>query len=476
LATVPATASRKPAFWRWGIAFGLGLAIAAAPAPSGISVDSWRLLAVFAATVAGLIAQPAPGGFVVLLGITTIALFGIMPIQKALAGYADPIVWLVLAACLMSRGMIKTGLGRRIAYVFIRAIGHRTLGLGYALVGCQAVLASFIPSTGARCGGIVFPIARSLGLAYGSEPGPTARRLGAFLIVLLYQCEVLVCATFLTGQASNALMARLALQGTGFELTYGRWLLGALVPALLSLVVVPPLLYLVFPPEVKRTPGASAFAAAELVKMGPMTRAEGFMLFVFSVVAVLWMTTAFHGVHYSAVALVGICVLLLSGVLDWNDVLGERGAWDIFIWYGGLVRMAEALGETGLTRRFAESTAALAGGLPTWASVGLLLLAYFYAHYGFASITAHASAMYAPFLAVMIALGAPGPMAALLLAYCSNLCASLTHYGTTPGPILFGAGYVSQGTWWRLGLLVSVPNLVIWVGLGLLWWKWLGWF
>jgi divalent anion:Na+ symporter, DASS family len=476
LGDAPDSVPGKPALWRWAVPLGLGLALAAVPAPSGVSLESWRLFAVFAATVAGLITQPAPGGFVVLLGITTIALFGIMPIQKALAGYADPIVWLVLAACLMSRGMIKTGLGRRIAYVFIRAIGHRTLGLGYALVGSQAVLASFIPSTGARCGGIVFPIARSLGQAYGSEPGPTARRLGAFLMVLLYQCEVLVCAMFLTGQASNALIARLAVQGAGFELTYGRWLLGALVPALLSLAIVPPLLYFVFPPEVKRTPEASAFAAEELRRLGPMSRAEKLMLAVFLVVAILWMTSAFHSLHYSAIALVGICVLLLTGVLDWNDVLGERGAWDLFIWYGGLVRMGEALGETGLTRRFAEVSAGLATGLPVWATVALLLFAYFYAHYGFASITAHASAMYAPFLAVMIAVGAPGPMAALLLAYCSNLCASLTHYGTTPGPILFGAGYVSQGTWWRLGLLVSLPNLVVWVGVGLLWWKWLGWY
>jgi DASS family divalent anion:Na+ symporter len=476
LGDAPDSVPGKPALWRWVVPLGLGLAIAAVPAPSGVTLESWRLFAVFAATVAGLITQPAPGGFVVLLGITTLALFGIMPIQKALAGYADPIVWLVLAACLMSRGMLKTGLGRRIAYVFIRAIGHRTLGLGYALIGSQAVLASFIPSTGARCGGIVFPIARSLGQAYGSEPGPTARRLGAFLMVLLYQCEVLVCATFLTGQASNALIARLALQGAGFELTYGGWLLGALVPALLSLAVVPPLLYFVFPPEVKRTPEASAFAAAELRKLGPMSRAERLMLGVFLVVAILWMTSAFHSLHYSAIALVGICVLLLTGVLDWNDVLGERVAWDLFIWYGGLVRMGEALGETGITRRFAEVSAGLATGLPVGATVALLLFAYFYAHYGFASITAHASAMYAPFLAVMIAVGAPGPMAALLLAYCSNLCASLTHYGTTPGPILFGAGYVSQGTWWRLGLLVSLPNLLIWVGVGLLWWKWLGWY
>jgi DASS family divalent anion:Na+ symporter len=476
LATVPDSGPVRPAFWRWGVALGLGFAIAAVPAPTGVAPPSWRLLAVFAATIAGLITQPAPGGFVVLLGVTATALFGVLPIQKALSGYADPIVWLVLAACFMSRGMIKTGLGRRIAYLFIRAIGHRTLGLGYALVGAEGVMASFIPSTGARCGGILFPIARSLAEAYGSEPGPTAARLGAFLMVMLYQCEVILCAMFLTGQASNVLIAKLVAQGTGFELTYSRWFLGAVLPGLLSLAVVPPLLYRVFPPEVKKTPEASAFAAAELQRLGPMTRAERLMLLVFSVVALLWMTAAFHGLHYSAVALVGICVLLLTNVLEWSDVLGERGAWDLFIWYGGLVCMAEALGETGLTRRFAEATAGLVGGLPAWASVALLLLAYFYAHYGFASITAHASAMLAPFLAVMIALGAPGPMAALLLAYCSNLCACLTHYGTTPGPILFGAGYVSQGTWWRLGLLVSIPTLVIWVGVGLLWWKWLGWF
>jgi DASS family divalent anion:Na+ symporter len=460
---------------RWAAVLGVFGLVWLWPPPAGVEPASWRLLAVFAATIAGLIFQPVPGGLVVLLGVTALPLVGALPIQSALAGYADPIVWLVLAAFLLSRGMIKTGLGRRIAYIFIRAIGHRSLGLGYALVGSEFVLASFIPSNAARNGGIIFPIAHSLARAYGSEPGPSARRLGAFLMVLLYQCECILCAIFLTGQASNPLIATFALQGAGFDLSYPRWLLGAIVPGLVSLAIVPPLIYRLFPPEVTHTPQASRLAEDELARLGPLKAGERLMLVVFALVAGLWMTTALHGVHYSLVALTGVACLLLARVLDWEDVLAERGAWDVFIWYGGLVRMAEALGETGLTRRFADLSGGLVGGWSWPVVLAALLVVYFFAHYGFASITSHSTAMYTPFLVVMVAAGAPAAMAALLLAYFSNLSACLTHYGTTPGPILFGAGYVSQAVWWRMGLVCVLPHFLVWGVLGPLWWKLLGW-
>ncbi len=380
--------------------------------------------------------------------------------------------------------MIKTGLGRRIALHFIRAIGHRSLGLGYALASTSALLASVIPSVGARSGGVIFPVAESLAEAYESRPGPTARRLGAFLFVTLYQCEVVICAIFLTGQASNPIIAKFALQETGVNLTYSRWLVGAIVPGIISLVVVPLVIYRLFPPEVKHTPDAARAASAELERMGRMTRAEKTMLSVFALVAALWVigdkledwtSGRISNIHYATVALVGICVLLVGRVLDWEDLLAERNAWDVFIWYGGLVRMAEALGETGITKRFADATAGLTIGWAWWVALAVLLLVYFYAHYGFASITAHATAMYIPFLAVTIAAGAPPLLAVLLLAYFSNLGASLTHYGTTPAPIWFGAGYVKQRTWWWLGLVVSLPNILIWGAVGIVWWKILGW-
>jgi DASS family divalent anion:Na+ symporter len=460
---------------KWCIVIASALAIAFMPVPSGITPQSWRLLAIFAATIIGSILRPVPSGAVVLIGVAMVALTGALPVEKALAGYADPIVWLVLAAFFISRGMIKTGLGRRIALLFVRGLGRRSLGLGYALIFTDMLLASVIPSNGARSGGIIFPIAKSIAETYDSRPGATAGRLGAFLVVLLYQCDVIVCAMFLTGQASNVIIAKFAREAAGIELSYTGWLVGAIAPGLISLIIVPLLLYRIFPPEIKHTPRAAEFAAEELKRMGRMRLPEMLMLVVFFLVAALWMTTALHGLNYAVVALAGICVLLLSGVLDWNDVLSERGAWDVFIWYGGLVRMAEALGETGLTKLFANAAASVTVGWWWGAALMILLLIYFYAHYGFASITAHATAMYTPFLVVTIAAGAPPILAVLTLAYLSNLNASLTHYGTTHAPIWFGSGYVRQRTWWMLGLIVSAPNILVWVGVGFIWWKILGW-
>ncbi len=456
---------------RWGIVLFVAAAILLIPVPTGITPQSWRLLAIFAATITGSIVRPIPGAAVVLLGVTALPVFRVLTINEALTGYADPVVWLVLAAFFISRGMIKTGLGRRIAFLFIKAIGRHSLGLSYALGSTEMVLATVIPSTGARSGGIIFPIAKSLAEAYESRPGPTARRLGAFLMASVYQCNVIVCAMFLTGQASNPIIARFAQEVTGIEITYARWAIAAIVPALLSLLLVPWLLYRVFPPEIRHTPAASELASNELNMMGRMKWSEWLMLLVFGLVAILWMTSKLHGIDYAAVALVGISVLLITGVLDWEDLISERSAWSVFIWYGGLIRMAEALGQTGITKRFAEASASLTTGWTWWLALASLLLIYFYAHYVFASITAHVTAMYVPFLIVILAAGTPSYLAVLSLAYFSNLGASLTHYGTTPAPIYFGAGYTTQRTWWWLGLITSLVTIAIWSLVGFMWWK-----
>jgi divalent anion:Na+ symporter, DASS family len=460
---------------RWFAVLGAAAFVLSMPRPDGITVESWRLLAIFTATIVGSIARPIPPGAVVFLGVCAMALFNVMTPRQALAGFADPIVWLVLCAFFMSRALIKTGLGRRIAFLFIRAIGQSSLGLAYALVSTDIVLAAFIPSSSARSGGVIYPVARSLAEAYESRPGETANRLGAFLLFTIYQGDVLASAMWLTGQASNALIAKFALDTAHVEISYGRWILGSIAPALVLFFLIPTLLYRLYPPAIKHTPDAARIATEELHRMGPMSRHERLMLVVFALVAGLWMTTTLHHINYAVVGLVAISVLLLGNLLTWDDVIGERPAWDVFIWYGGLVRMAEALGETGLTRKFAESAASLTVGWTWGAALAVLLLVYFYAHYGFASITAHVTAMFTPFLVVVLAAGAPPLLSVLMLAYFSNLSASLTHYGTTPAPIYFGSGYISQRDWWLYGFIVSVLSILVFATVGLAWWKLLGW-
>lgn len=473
--TAPSVALADQIWWRWLAVLAVLLGVLAIGPPAGIKPEGWRLLAIFLATIVGSILRPAPAGAVVFLGVCATAATRTLVPAEALRGYSDPIVWLVLCAFFISRGVMKTGLGRRIAFLFIRWLGHRSLGLAYALGTTDALLASVIPSNSARAGGIVFPIVRSLAEAYDSAPGPSRRRLGAYLMTTVYQCDVIACAMFITGQASNVLIAKFALDVTGVEISYAKWLIGGLVPGVLALLAVPYIIYKLYPPDVKETPHATELGARELAAMGPMNGGEKLMLAVFALVALLWMTPSIHKIHYAVVALLGVSALLLTRVLEWDDLISERQAFDVFFWYGGLVRMAEALGETGITKRFAEVAASWTAGWSWAPALVILVIVYFYAHYGFASITAHATAMFTPFLVVSIAAGAPPQLAVLILAASSNLDASLTHYGTTHSPIYFGARYVTQREWWRLGFLVSLVTLGIWGTVGVAWWKVLGW-
>jgi anion transporter len=303
------------------------------PRPDSIKPESWCLLGIFVATIAGLILQPIAGGALVLIAITLAALFGGLTIQRALTGYSDPVVWLVLAAFFISIALLKTGLARRIALLFVRTFGSTSLGVCYSLGLTDFVLAAIIPSSGARSGGVVLPIVRSVAELYGSEPGETARKLGAFLMVGVYQTICVVSATLLTGQASNAVAARMAGQFLHYPITWLSWLRAGIVPGAICMALVPWLVYRLYPPTLKRTPEAPEFARRELAAMGRMATPERIVCAVFAGVCGLWI---FAPLDAAVPALLGSGVLLATGILKWTDVTGERAAWDVFIWYGGL--------------------------------------------------------------------------------------------------------------------------------------------
>src|SRR6476469_5869383 len=260
---------------RWLIVLGVGVGIALIPVPDGVTREAWTLLAVFLATIAGSIAQPLPDSAIVLLGVTASVVFGALKPLDALAGYSDPVVWICLAALFLSNAIIKSGLGRRIALLFVRAFGKTSLGLGYSLVSTDFVLASMVPANSARNGGIILPILEGITTELGSRPEEgKAGKVGTFLVNLLYQSDVIICATFLTGQAGNFVLAKLAKETGGFELTYSKWFIAGIVPALVSLIAVPLMIYKFFPPEIKFTPEATNYATLQLKELGRLTRGE----------------------------------------------------------------------------------------------------------------------------------------------------------------------------------------------------------
>jgi DASS family divalent anion:Na+ symporter len=441
---------------------------------AGFTSRSWGLLAVFAATVCALMTRPLASGGVVLLAITASSLLGLVTIQDALSGFANTTVWLIVAAFLFARGIVQTRLGERIAYHIIRRFGGSALRLGYSIVLADLAMAPMTPSNTARAGGILFPITLSVARAFGSEPGPTASLIGAFLMKTLYQGDLVVSAMFLTATAPNPLVAELARQSAGTELSWTMWTVAALAPGIAALIVVPFVVYRLCPPALRDTRPAQRLAAEQLRAMGPMGRDERVMLMIFAMVLLLWLSAGWHGASPTAIAYLGLALLLVTRVIDWQDFLAEKGAWDALMWFGGLIMLAGQLDRAGLPKAFAGTAAGFVNGWPWWWALAALLVVYLYSHYAFASLVAHATAMFPAFFAVAIGLGAPPLLTALAFGFFSSLNAAITHYGTGPAPIVFGAGYLTQGQWWRIGFLISLVHLAIWLPVGFLWWKVIG--
>ncbi len=424
--------------WIIPAVFGIGLWFI--PTPEGLTPQSWHLFAIFVATIVGFITQPLPIGGVSIVVITVAALTGTLKIGEAISGFANSAIWLIVGAFLFSRGFIKTGLGKRIAYNLIAAFGSSSLRLAYALALSDLILAPATPSNTARVGGVIMPITTSLAKAFGSEPQDGPRKIGSFLMQSIYQVNTITSAMFQTSMAGNTLVAALALQSFGIGITWGDWAMAAIVPGIIALIIMPYFIYKVYPPEITDAREAQQMIKEELKGLGKMSFQEWVMLGVFVLALVLWATSQFTKIDATTVAFLGISILLATSVLVWDDVKSEgyipEGSWIIAFVIAVLINT--------------------------------------YSHYVFASLTAHISAMFVAFSAIAISAGAPPMLTLLMIAFTSNLCMSLTHYAAGPSPVIFNTGYVPQNTWWKLGFFASVINLIIFMGLGSVWMKAIG--
>ena len=459
---------------RWAYVLLPGIVLYFAPLPT-LTPDQRHLLAFFTAMIISFMARPVPMGVSVLVTMTLIALTRTLPVERIFAGFGDPIVWLVLSAFLFANAVTKTQLGLRIAYFFISRFARTPLTLGYSVAFTDLVLAPCVPSDTARGGAIVAPVVRGLATALGSEPGPTANRIGAYLTLVGFHCTYASSAMFLTGMAANPVIAKFAGSLAHVELTWGRWALAAIVPGLCSFALIPWLLLQLSPPEIKDTEHARTLARTRLKTMGPMSREEKTLAAIMLVVVLGWITTPWHGLSPTVVALAGMVGILLTQVVTWREVLADTRAWDAISWFAPLLVLAEELNQRGVIAVLFTPVFAHLHGWPWPLALAVIAVIYVYAHYGFASMTAHVSALFPGFLAAALATGAPPMVAVLTLAFLSNLNAGITHYGTGSAPVYFSPGFVSQNSWWTIGLILSVVNIAIWVGAGLVWWQLIGW-
>ncbi|EJM65170.1 anion transporter [Pseudomonas sp. GM49] len=477
----PATTKPTPSeghlsnVWKFLVPVGIGIVLWFLPAPAGLDVKAWHMFAVFVATIAGIMTAPLPMSAVAIISATVGVLVGVVSFADVTKSTGTDLVWLVMLAFFISRGVIKTGLGHRIALLFMRLLGKRTLGLGYGLVMTELLISPAMPSITARAGGVMLPITRAMSEVLGSHADdPESRgKVGNYLILCAFHANIITAGMFITAMAGNPLAVKMAAD-QGVSISWLEWAVAASVPGLLCLALIPVALLWIVRPQIRQTPDAKALAQRELVAMGPISAKEIIMAVIFVGLLVLWIFGEDLKIGATLAAALGVSLLFITGVLTWQDALNEKSAWDTMIWIGLLIMLASKLNEYGMVSWFGKEFGAHLEGFPRLAVYMLVAAIYCYIHYFFASATAHISALFPLCMALMVAAGIPPFTAAVALGILSSVNGCLTQYGIGSGPVMFGAGYVTQGEWWKTGFLMSVIYMVIWLVVGPLWWQLLG--
>ncbi len=267
---------------RWlklGLTILVGVVILLIPVPKGLTVEAWRFLALYLATIAGIMIKPFSESVVLLLAISISSIL-MKNITTVLSGYANTTTWLVFSAFMLSQAFIETGLGKRIAYILLKRFGRTTLGVGYVGAATDLVLSPATTSITARTGGLVYPIFRSLSVTLDSEPGETSRRIGSYLTLLLYFVSVTTAVMFITSLATNPLLVTFAKEILHVEITWFQWAQAAFLPGFIILLALPYLVYKIYPPEIKQINNIE-LSEKGLAELGPMKTKKYWQFFLY---------------------------------------------------------------------------------------------------------------------------------------------------------------------------------------------------
>ena len=438
------------------------------PPPDGLTLQAWRLFAIFVTAIVTVVVNVLPILTASVLAIAVSVLTGLLRPDEAYAGFANGTILLIVLAFLVAGAVVKCGLGARAGHWIVSRFGRSTLGLSYSIFLLDGVIAPAFPSNTARSG-VLYPLTLSLAHAAGAHADrPERRRLGAFLMYSGIVSLSVSSALWLTAMAANPLGTEIA-RGVGVEIGFGRWLLAASVPTICAMALLPIFLYRVIRPEVRDTPDAPAAARAALAALGPLTRHEWIVSIVFVLMVGLWASAATVGLDSTAIAFLGLGALLATGVITLEDIGRQGDVLATFIWFAVLFTLSSQLNELGFMGFLGERLASALSGLASPTAGLILVAAYILLHYLFVSQTAHLLALFGVFLGVGVKLGVNPVLLAFQLLFATNYFSAITPQGSSANLLFAGSGFLSQGELYRLGAITTTFSFLIYAVIGTAW-------
>lgn len=439
----------------------LGIIIWHLPIPWDLSPNAWYLFAIFITAIIGVLIDALSIFTASVLALVAVVLFRVLTPEKAFSGFSESFILLILAAFLVAKGVIKSGLGRRIAFLLIRRFGKSTLNLGYCIVATDTLLGPAIPSNTARSG-ILYPIAHALSLDTGSLPTPEGRnKTGSYLMMTAISGHTISSALWFTGMAANPVGAGIAAQ-FGVNMNFGNWVFVASVPCIIALIAIPLVLYKLFPPEIKLTPEAPKMARKALHEMGPMSKQEWIMGITFFGMILLWAFSPLLNINLAIVAFLGLSILILANVYTLQDIRqGGGDALETYVWFAILYMMSTALNDMGFMKTLGAQIADQISGY-NWVTVYILLtILYVVIHYLFVSQTAQLLALYAVFLQVAVNAEVPAALMAFMLSFATNYFAVITPQASSSNVLFAGSGFLPSENIYKQGAIITVLNTAI---------------
>jgi L-tartrate/succinate antiporter len=214
--------------------------------------------------------------------------------------------------------------------------------------------------------------------------------------------------------------------------------------------------YRLYPPQIRTSAEVPRWAGEELAKLGRITGRELIMAALVIVALGLWIAGG-RVIDPTMVALVGISLMLMFGVVSWDDIIGNTAAWNVLVWFATLVVLADGLNKVGVLDWVGHGAASRLAGHSPMVAMTILVGLFFLLHYMFASLVAHTTALLPVFVAAGAAIpGMPVRPFVMLLMFSLGIMGVLTPYATGPAPVYFASGYIARKDFWTLGLVFGV--------------------
>jgi DASS family divalent anion:Na+ symporter len=458
-----------PALWlKRALPFALAIGIWFIPVPAGLTAAAWHLFAVFVAAIAAVLVGAFPLLTSTMLAVAAVVLTNTISPAKAFAGFANASVLLVVIAFLVAQAVVKSGLGQRISLFMVSRFGRSSLGLAYSIVLTDAVIAPAFPSNTAR-GGVLFPIVLSVARGSGSLPDdPEGRRLGGYLMYCAMASLAVSSALWMTATSANPIGIQVVRE-FGIEIGFGKWFVAASVPALTAILALPWIVGRLFPPGVGETPEAPVAARKALAELGRLSRDEWITAVAFVLMVSGWIFADALGLNVTSIAFAGLGLLLLTNVLTVDDIAGQGDTLATFLWLAVLFALSGQLNELGFMSYAGQRLASHMGGLSWPVTYVMLVMLYVAIHYMFVSQSSQVLALLGVFLDVGVRGGVPAPLMAFALLFASSYFSVITPQGGSQNVIFVGSGYLTQRELYRLGFLMTVFFLAVFLVIGTAW-------